>query len=169
MRPGAKLFVQSAEIRHPDAQPGELLITDFVRLLRERSAAIVRREARYAAYRPVLDDAARMAAYQKVYEQIFQPARPLSVFVEALQGAGFTLSAASAPVAVGVDEWYQAASVYSDIVGWIGGVASVDGQPPSAAAMADRLAILDLAKREVFGGRDTFDARWTYLTGQRAA
>ena len=42
------------------------------------------------------------------------------------------------------------------------------GKPTSEAALADRVAILQQAKAEVFGAQTVFDGCWTYIAGRRA-
>ena len=48
-------------------------------------------------------------------------------------------------------------------LGWVGGSVKVDGRPPSAEAVTDRLALIRHAMDTLFGGRDAFRCCWTYI------
>lgn len=48
------------------------------------------------------------------------------------------------------------------MLGWVGGSERVEGEPPSAAAVADRLRLLRESVDRVLGG-GSFDAVWTYV------
>jgi hypothetical protein len=168
IRPGGWAFVQSAEIQNPASKPDDLLITQYVSKLRDQVRDIVLRDARYASYRPVLEDAARMAVYEGLWRKIFLPVRPLDEYLDTLKAAGFVVEETiSATVEVGVQEWYEATLVYPDLLAWIGGSDKAGDPPPTAAAIADRTALLTQARDEAFGDAITFNSCWTYITCKR--
>jgi len=166
LRPSGRILVQSGNIRNSGAGPGEWIIDDTVEAIHRAAVEIVARDERYARYRPLLSDPARMALYSAYREKIFPPVRPLHRYLRAFHRSGLRiLSVANRSVEASVKEWYEFLGVYHDgVLGWIGGVEKVDGRPPDADAVADRLAVLRLAMQIVFEGRPTFPCCWTYIT-----
>jgi ubiquinone/menaquinone biosynthesis C-methylase UbiE len=168
IRPGGKVFVQSAEIDDPAAPSDRWLITQFVDRMQAKAREIVLRDERYATYRPVLRQPERLATYDRLAAKIFRPVRPLQEYLDALQTAGFTINDVSTvKVPVGVTEWYDATICYPDLFAWMGGNEAIDGRPPSADALADRIGLMKRAVEEMFGEAETFDAFWTHITGTR--
>jgi len=168
IRPGGRVFVQSAEIDDPAAPPGRWLITQFVDTVRMKAREIVLRDERYSKYRPVLAQPDRLAAYDRSAGKIFRPVRLLQEYLDALQVAGFAIDDVSTvKITVGVAEWYEATTVYSDLLAWVGGTEAIDSRPPSADALADRLGLIGRAVDEMFGEAETFDASWTHITCKR--
>jgi SAM-dependent methyltransferase len=168
LRPGAKVFVQSGDIRNPEGLPGEWLISEVVERVREVAKTIVAEDSRYEKYRPVLADAGRMARYDALWRTVFLPIRPVSEYRSALEAAGFTVEpTVTRTIDVGVLEWFEATSVYPDLLAWVGGSPKVDGAPPTAEALADRLRLLEQAFLKLFPNRDVYQSTWTYLTAQR--
>jgi len=165
LRPGAPALVQSGNIDNPARGPDEWIIDRTVEAIHEEAIEIVREDDRYAAYRGVLDDAARLDAHRVVREKFFLPIRPLAYYVEALEAAGLHVeSVTTRPIAAKVEEWYEFLAVYHEgVLGWLGGTARVEGQEPGAAAVADRLRLMREAMARLFSG-PTFDAAWTYVT-----
>jgi ubiquinone/menaquinone biosynthesis C-methylase UbiE len=165
LRPGGAAFVQSGNIRNPRARPGEWIIDETVHAIHEAAVTIVRRDPRYAAYRGVLDDADRMAAYAALRDKFFLPVRPLDYYTAALTAAGFTVSdVTNATIEAKTSEWYEFLAVYHEgVLGWVGGSERVEGKAPSEDAVRDRLALIREGMHEVFDGRDAFDCCWTYI------
>jgi ubiquinone/menaquinone biosynthesis C-methylase UbiE len=166
LKPGARAFIQSGNIRNPRARPGEWIIDETVEALHEAATRLVRSNERYAAYRSALIEEGGMAAHAALRRRYFLPVRPLDYYLEALRGAGFTiLRVAEATIEARVDEWYQFLAVYHEgVLGWVGGVEKVEGRPASEPAIADRLALMRDAMGEIFGGRASFPCCWTYVT-----
>lgn len=166
LRPGATVHIQSGNIRNPDAPAGAWIIDDTVRAVDAAATTIVRAESRYARHRNVLDDRARMAAYDAFREKVFLPPRPLSFYLDALREAGLRIERVwTRPVSARADEWHQFLAAYSDaILGWVGGCEKVDGRPPSKEDLDDRLALMRLGLELVLTGKPAFDATWTYVT-----
>jgi SAM-dependent methyltransferase len=165
LRPGGRAFVQSGNIRNPQARPSEWILDETVWAINEVATGLVRNDARYAAYRPLLDDEARIQAHLAYRDQIFLPVRPLDYYLRALEAAGFTLEEVRArSIEARVGEWFEFLSAYHEaVLGWVGGSAKVDGKPASAQAVTDRLALIRHAMDTLFGGRDGFRCCWTYI------
>ncbi|MEK7862114.1 MAG: methyltransferase domain-containing protein, partial [Chloroflexota bacterium] len=169
VRPGGRVFVQSGNIRNPQAGPGEWIIDETVEAIHERAMVIVRADARFAAYRAVLDDAAKMRQYDELRRKYFLPVRPLDDYLSALRGAGLAIgNLATEVIEARVDEWRRFLAVYHEgVLGWVGGAEKIESAAANESAVTDRLEIIGLAMQQVFGGRETFDCCWTYLTAAR--
>jgi SAM-dependent methyltransferase len=168
LRPGAKVFVQSGDIRNPEGQPGEWLISEVVEQVREVATRIVADDPYYLPYRSVLADSERMARYNALWRKVFLPIRPVSEYRSALEEAGFSVEpTVTRTIDVGVLEWFEATSVYPDLLAFVGGSPRVDGAQPSPKAIEDRLRLLREAFLRLFPSRDAYQSTWTYLTAQR--
>lgn len=167
VRTGGRVLVQSGNVR-ADTN-GRWIIDDTVAAIAEEARRIVASDARYARWRDALADAPRMALHDAYRERVFLPARPLAHYLGALRGAGFrVLDVRTRPVLARTREWYQFLSVYVDaILGWVGGTAKVEGTTPDAEAEKDRLDLLRQALDRIVGGKDRFEAVWTYVTCER--
>lgn len=165
LRPGGRAFVQSGNIRNPQARPSEWILDETVWAIHEVATGLVRNDARYAAYRPLLDDEARIQAHVAYRDQVFLPVRPLDYYLSALEAAGFTVEEVRArSIEARVADWFEFLGAYHEaVLGWVGGSAKVDSKPPSAEAVSDRLALIRHAMDTLFGGRDGFRCCWTYI------
>ena len=170
LRPGAKVRINSGNLRNPRAGENEWIIDETVYVIHEVATGIVRTDDRYAAYRAVLEDAERMRAYLDYRDRIFLAPRPLEYYLDALRGAGFEIEGVrEETVEADVEEWYEFLAAYADaVLGWVGGSAKVDGEPATEKAAADRLVLLRESLNTIFGGRPTFRCCWTYITATRA-
>jgi ubiquinone/menaquinone biosynthesis C-methylase UbiE len=167
LRPGGRVFVQSGNIRNPDAQPREWVLDETVWAIHEVATGLVRNDARYAAYRAALDDEARMQAYVAYRDRVFLPVRPLAYYVGCLQAAGFVVEDVTArTIEARVDDWFEFLSAYHEaVLGWVGGSAKVEGRATDVEAVRDRLALIRHAMDTVLGGRPSFQCCWTYING----
>jgi len=167
LKPGGRVFVQSGNIRNPDAKPAEWILDETVWTIHEAAVGLVRNDPAYAAYRDVLDDEARMAAYVAYRDRVFLPVRPLDYYVRSLEAAGFRIEDVTArTIEARVSDWFEFLTAYHDaVLGWVGGSAKVDGKGASEAAVRDRLALMRHAMDTLFGGRPAFKCCWTYITG----
>jgi ubiquinone/menaquinone biosynthesis C-methylase UbiE len=167
LRAGGRVFVQSGNIRNPDAQPTEWVLDETVWAIHEVAVGLVRNDARYAAYRPALDDDGRMQAYLTYRDRVFLPVRPLDYYVRCLKDAGFVVDDVTARgIEARVDDWFEFLSAYHDaVLGWVGGSAKVEGVDAGADAVRDRLALIRHAMDTLFGGRPSFRCCWTYING----
>jgi ubiquinone/menaquinone biosynthesis C-methylase UbiE len=170
LRPGAKVRINSGNLRNPRAGENEWIIDETVYVVHEVATGIVRTDDRYAAYRAVLEDAVRMRAYLDYRDRVFLAPRPLDHYLAALASAGFELDEVTErTIEADVEEWYEFLAAYADaVLGWIGGSAKVDGAEASEEAAADRLRLLHDSLAVIFGGRPTFSCCWTYITTIRA-
>lgn len=166
MREGGRAFVQSGNIRNPDAPADAWIIDETVGYIHRAAVDLVGLDERFARFRSDLDDPAHMEAHRELREKIFLPVRDLAHYTSALTEAGFAvIDSGCRPVEARVDEWYEFLAVYHDgVLGWAGGAEKVTGRKPAADVVADRQRLLRQAMDRVFGGDDVFSACWTYLT-----
>lgn len=169
LRPGRHAFVQSGNIGVPELPDDEWIIDETVDAIQHAAVELVRESEEWAAYRPVLDDASRTAAYDELRRKFFLPVRPLGYYIEALGAAGFAVETVEhRTVEAYVDQWYEFLSTYHEgLLGWVGGSERVEGAAPTDDAVADRLRLLREAMARVFGGRPSFRAAWTYISARR--
>lgn len=170
LKPGGRVLVQSGNIRNPAAPPGWRIIDETVEAIHRKSKQIVRENPRFAVYRPLMEDRARLRKYAALRRKYFLPVRPLDYYLEALGAAGLRVEAVAVrAVEARVEEWFQFLSAYHDgVLGWIGGAEKIEGRAPAAEAVRDRLDAMREALRRVFRGADSFRAAWTYITAVRA-
>lgn len=159
LRREGRVFVQSGNIHGDD---GGTIIDSTVDALDREARRIAASDERFARYRPALAD----DRYHDLRKRFFLPARPVAYYTNALEEAGFSiLHQERRPVRARASEWRDFLWVYHEgILGWVGGSAKIDAHEPDARALADRRALFDEALAAALGGRDAFDATWTYLT-----
>jgi SAM-dependent methyltransferase len=164
LRPGGRVFVQSGNIGVPELPAGSWIIDETVEAINAAAAELVRTDVRYAAYRDGLDDDARRTAYDALRRKFFLPVRPLAHYVGALESAGFRIERIEhRTIAADTAEWTAFLGAYHEgVLGWVGGSERIEGEPPSAEAVADRLRLLGESVARVFGS-GSFDAVWTYI------
>jgi SAM-dependent methyltransferase len=169
LQPGAKVRVNSGNLRNPRAEANEWIIDETVYVVHEVATGIVRTDPQYAAYRPVLDDEERMRAYLDYRDRVFLAPRPLEEYLDALRSTGFEIDdVTERTIEASVEEWYEFLAAYADaVLGWVGGTVKVDGEAASDEASADRLRLLRDSLGVIFGGRPTFRCCWTYITATR--
>lgn len=166
LRPGRRAFVQSGNILNPDAGADHWIIDNTVEAIHKAAKKIVRSDARFEAYREILEDVPRMKKYRKLRRKFFLPVRPLDYYLEELRKAGFDVTDVSyQPITAEVNEWYEFLAAYHEgVLGWLGGSARVEGKEPTADALRDRLSLIREAMNRVFKNGETFEAGWTYIT-----
>jgi SAM-dependent methyltransferase len=166
LRPGGSVFICSGNLRNPRAAPGEWILDETVWVINDIAEGLVRSDPKYAKYRPVLDDPARMQAHAKTRDRVFLKPRTLEEYTRTLTAAGLTVTEIGEETIVAdVDEWFQFLAAYHDaVLGWVGGTRKLDGADPAPDAVQDRLAIMREAMDVIFGGRQAFNACWTYIT-----
>jgi ubiquinone/menaquinone biosynthesis C-methylase UbiE len=164
--PGGRVRINSGNMRNPHAGESEWIIDETVYVVHEVAAGLVRTDPRWAAYRAVLDDEERLAAYLAWRDRVFLAPRPLEFYLDSLRAAGFAIEEVTErTIEADVEEWFEFLSAYADaVLGWVGGSAKVDGEPAKPEAAADRLALMRAALDVVFGGRPTFSCCWTYVS-----
>jgi len=139
--------------------------------IHEMATGLVRNDARYTAYRPLLDDEPRMRAHVAHRDRVFLPVRPLDYYLGCLERAGFAVEDVQArTIEARVEDWFEFLGAYHEaVLGWVGGSARVDGAAASEAAVRDRLALIRHAMDTLFGGRPAFRCCWTYINAVRPA
>lgn len=167
LRPGGRALVQSGNIPAEGGRIIDTTVHEAERAARE----IVREDARFARFRPVLDDARRMEAHDALRAKYFLAPRPRAYYLDALEGAGLRpIDMRTRTVRAEADEWFDFLAVYHEgILGWAGGSERVEGKPPSDEDVALRKELLRNALHRALGGARAFDATWTYITCEKAA
>jgi ubiquinone/menaquinone biosynthesis C-methylase UbiE len=169
LRPGARVRINSGNVRNPRAGANDWIIDETVYVVHEVATGIVRTDDRYAAYRQVLEDAERLRPYLAYRDRVFLAPRPLEYYLDGLRTAGFEIDeVAERTIEADVEEWYAFLAAYADaVLGWVGGSPKVDGTEASEEAAADRLRLLHDSLTVIFGGRPTFRCCWTYISATR--
>lgn len=160
LRKSGRVLAQSGNIRNPDATGW--IIDDTVDAIAKEARRIIEEEPRFARYR----EAPRVEQHDAFRRKVFVPPRALSTYLGAFHAAGFRIaSVRTRTIQARTSEWLEFLQVYHEaILGRIGGSEKIDGAPPSAEAVRDRLEVMRLALDRVMKGRDSFDATWTYIT-----
>jgi ubiquinone/menaquinone biosynthesis C-methylase UbiE len=168
LKPGGRAYVNSGNIRNPAARENEWILDETVYVVHEVATGLVRTDPRYERYRDALDDEERLARHLAFRDRVFLAPRPLDHYLDTLRAAGFEIDGVDARrIEADVNEWFELLSAYHDaVLGWVGGTEKVDGAPPSAQAVEDRLALMRHSLDVIFGGRDTFQCCWTYITAR---
>ncbi len=171
LKPGGRVFINSGNLRNPRAQAGEWILDETVWVINDIAEGIVRSEPGYARYRPVLDNKERMAAHAQTRDRVFLRPRPLEYYTAELTRAGLSVTdVREQTIVADVGEWFELMTAYHEaVLGWVGGTRKLDGEPPSAEALADRMTIMRRAMQTIFAGRETFNACWTYITCEKPA
>jgi SAM-dependent methyltransferase len=169
LRPGGRAFVQSGNIRNPDAAPGTWIIDATVGQIDVMARVLVREREEYARFLPALDDDTRMRAYEQLRDKFFLPVRPLDYYLDELRAAGFSiLDVAARSIQAEVADWYEFLAAYHEgVLGWAGGSRRVDGADPTEDVVALRLALIREALDRIFDNRPSFEACWTYITAEK--
>jgi hypothetical protein len=160
------VVVNSGNIRNPRALQNQWILDETVWVVSDLAEGIVRTDDRYAAYRAALDNLERLKQHAVFRDRVFLEPRPLSYYLETLEEAGLRVEdVREASIGVSVLDWYEFLCAYHDaVLGWVGGTERIDGTPPSADAIRDRLRLMRQAIELLFGQRATFEACWTYIT-----
>jgi len=166
LKPGGTILINSGNIRNPRAREDQWILDETVWVIGDLAAGIVRTDEGYAQYRPALDNEEQMKEHATFRDRVFLEPRPLSFYVETLESAGLRVdSVREGAVQASVSQWFEFLCAYHDaVLGWVGGTDRVNGRPPSADAVRDRMLLIRQAIDLLFGQRDTFEACWTYLT-----
>jgi SAM-dependent methyltransferase len=170
LKPGGRVFINSGNLRNPNARPGEWILDETVWVINDLAESLVRSDPAYAQYRAVLDDSERLAEHHAHRDRVFMQPRPLAYYTDALTRNGLTVTDVSqATIIADVYEWFELMKAYHEaVLGWVGGTKRIEGEQPSEEAVKDRLTIMSHAIDTIFGGRETFTACWTYITAEKA-
>ena len=93
------------------------------------------------------------------------------MYTDYLENAGLHVTNTSCRVfPARVSEWHRFLSVYHEgVLGWIGGAQKVTGEVADPGWVDMRKAMISSALNELFEGRESFDAAWTYMDAVRSA
>jgi SAM-dependent methyltransferase len=169
LKPGGRVFINSGNLRNPQAKPGEWILDETVWVINDLAESLVRSDPRYAQYRPKLDDTQRLTAHHAHRDRVFLQPRPLAYYTDALERNGLAVTdVTQTTIVADVDEWFELMTAYHEaVLGWVGGTKRIEGEEPTAEAVEDRLRIMRHAIETIFGGRTTFNACWTYVTAEK--
>ncbi|MBR57055.1 MAG: hypothetical protein CMH54_03255 [Myxococcales bacterium] len=165
LRPGGRVFVQSGNIRNPDAPEGCWIIDETVEHIHRIAMEIVADTPAFQDYQSALQDSEFMAAHDKLRAKYFLPVRHVDHYKEAFLAAGFSpTSCTTERIQARVADWFDFLSVYHEgVLGWVGGAQKITGHRASDTAVSARRELMKLAMARMFDGRDSFDAVWTYF------
>lgn len=165
LKPGGVAFIQSGNIANPNAPKGSWIIDATVERIQPIARTLVRDDAKYAEFRPGLDDDERVAAYDRLRAKYFLPVRPLSHYLAALRGAAFEIAKVyEKEVDALVSDWAQFLGAYHEgVLGWAGGTQRIEGKAPSEEAVKLRQQLLRESLDALFEGRPSFTTCWTYI------
>lgn len=169
LRPGGLASVCSANLRNPGRRPGDWIIDETVAKVNEIAADLVTTEPVFEEYRAALADSEAMAKHTKLREKVFVPVRPLEIYLDAFNDAGFqVLHVFDSTIYAEIDEWFQLLSTYHDgVLSWVGGSPKVDGRTPSDTALKHRLFLIRYSLEKLFPGQTSFPCTWSYITCRR--
>ena len=165
LKPGARVHIQSGNIRNPDADPDVWIIDETVEAIHRTAMEMVRTQSEYSALRPLLDDTEYMNAHASLRKKYFLPVRPRSFYTETLVAAGFEeIDTSHSYIDARVDQWYEFLVVYHEgVLGWVGGAAKITKKPASEEDIALRKDLMWKAMQTLFKGEETFQTVWTYM------
>jgi ubiquinone/menaquinone biosynthesis C-methylase UbiE len=165
LKPGGSVLVQSGNILGPGVPDGTWIIDDTVAQLQVHAMELIGNDSRYSRLQSATHDMERQDSYRHLREKLFVPPRHLSFYLRELDRAGLEVEKVETrPVVARVDDWADFLSTYHEgVLGWVGGVAKIEGRPPTPADLQIRLLLLKDSLHRLFGGRQDFVATWTYI------
>ena len=167
LRPDGHLHIQSGNIRNPDAIDS-WIIDETVEHIHNAAIRLVTSQNSFKSLRKFLDNHEHMDAHDRLRKKYFLPVRDLAYYTDALKETGFQVNNIEwHPIKAQVDEWYDFLSVYHEgVLGWVGGAKKINNQNISSHYISLRKAIIRLAMEDIFKGKDSFQAAWTYITAK---
>lgn len=169
LRPGALALVASGNIRNPHGRIDDWIIDETVARINNVATEVVRTSDAFSDYREALEDSDRMKQYRQQREKVFVPVRPLDYYLDSFEESGFTvLHVFETTIYARIDEWHNLLTAYHDgVLPWVGGSQKVDGRPPTAKAVNDRIFLIKYCLEKLFPGQSGFPCSWTYITCRR--
>lgn len=164
-----RIFVQSGNIRNPNAPKSSWIIDETVEYIHQAALRIVQSQSEYQHLRPYLDDKTYMEAHDRLRRKYFLPVRDLSYYADCIESSGFTIEGVEhRSIKARVDQWYSFLEVYHEgVLGWVGGAEKITKKAPSTEMVSLRKELMWKGMREIFKGQDSFDAVWTYITAKK--
>ena len=165
LKSGGVAYVQSGNIRNPDAEQNTWIIDETVEHIHRAALDIVKEDSDFAEYRSVLTDADYMEAHDQLRAKYFLPVRHVRHYQDAFLRAGFEVrSCVARTFDALVTDWYDFLSVYHEgVLGWIGGAEKIVGQAASDHEVIQRKRLMRMAMDRIFDGKNRFRASWTYF------
>lgn len=158
LRPGARVFINSGNVKNPAAGESEWIIDETVEALNGLAQGLVRSDRNYERFLPLLEDRELLERQAAVRREAFLEPRPLSFYVAGLEGAGLRVrDVREIPIDASVHEWFDFLSAFhGSVLGWI-----------PEESLNDRLRLMRHAMEMLFAQRPTFKASWTYITAEK--
>ena len=171
IRKRGRIYIQSGNINNPNAPEGSWIIDETVSHIDRIARELVRTQPEFRDGARFLGDEDYLSQHDALREKYFLPARHLSHYEMKLESAQLHLTNSSCAVfPAKVSNWHKFLSVYHEgVLGWLGGAEKVTGEPADTAWVEMRKEIMGAALNQLFEGRDTFKACWTYLDAVRSA
>jgi SAM-dependent methyltransferase len=165
LKPGGRAYIQSGNIRNPDAEEGSWIIDETVEHIHRAAIEIVASDDEFKDYAQVLKDSDYMAAHDALRAKYFLPVRHVDHYRQAFEGAGFEIDSLIAQtIEARVTDWYAFLSVYHEgVLGWVGGARKITGKDATEEDVLVRQRLMRLAMDRIFKGQGTFNAVWTYF------
>jgi len=165
LKPGGIAYIQSGNIRNPDAEEGTWIIDETVEHIHRAAMDIVATNPEFEDYRTCLSDAEYMESHDKLRAKYFLPVRDVGHYRDAFERAGFNIrSCVARTFEARVTDWYAFLSVYHEgVLGWIGGAQKITGEAASEDHVIQRQRLMRMAMDKIFNGEATFNAAWTYF------
>src|SRR5262249_49605720 len=91
LKPGGRAFVNSGNLRNPQARPNEWILDETVYVIHEVATGIVRTDSRYEQYRAALDDWELVDRHLAFRDRVFLAPRPLDYYLDAMRAAGLEI------------------------------------------------------------------------------
>ena len=169
LRPTGCAYIQSGNIRNPDAPADSWIIDETVEHIHKASIEIVLETDGYQEFRPLLDNPTYMEAHDKLRAKYFLPVRDISHYTDAFKQSRLDpVSITMERIPALVSEWYEFLSVYHEgALGWIGGAMKITGKSSSPEVVERRKALMWESMQRIFEGRPHFDACWNYFICER--
>lgn len=165
LKPGGVAYVQSGNIRNPEAEEGTWIIDETVEHIHRAAMDIVSTDPEFEDYRGHLEDADYMKAHDQLRSKYFLPVRDVAHYQHAFEEAGFSIrSCIARTFEARVTDWYAFLSVYHEgVLGWVGGAQKITGEVASEDHVVQRQRLMRMAMDKIFEGEATFKAAWTYF------
>ncbi len=169
LKDNGRIYVQSGNIRNPNAPSGSWIIDETVEHIHKAAIKLVRTNETYSQFRDSLADGEYMSAHDKLRHKYFLPVRDLSFYETIFREVGFKMEPTeNRLITARVDEWYNFIAVYHEgALGWIGGAQKITGTSATEEIITVRKKIMREAMDVVFKGQEEFFASWTYLQGSK--
>lgn len=169
LRPNGLVLVTSGDIDNPRRVRKDWRLHDTIARVNEIAQEVVESEPLFEEYRETLENREVMNAYTLLRQSVYPPSKPLDLYIDLLSDAGFKpLHYFEQVIDVSVNEMSDALLPYHDVIlGWVGGSEKVEGWSPSNSALRDRIFLIKLSVKELYGTQHYLRCPWTYITCKR--